>query len=153
LTLDFPNPVYHANYAYADGNVRNQDGTVNGQNNPAPAGSTITLFVTGVGEANSVVAPGSVAHSTAVSPVTPLYTSWEIPALGPDAPGPEPVSSVPGFVSAMYEMEVPVPASIQSLRGTDVGNGVMRVVVALQLDVYVAALNVPISNFVGVYVK
>jgi uncharacterized protein (TIGR03437 family) len=151
LTLDALNPVYHADYA--DANARNQDGTLNSATNPAPAGSTITLFTTGVGATNPPVAPGSIALSPGVSPITPLYSSWETagPGIG-EAAVPLVVSDVPGFVSAVFQVQIPVPTAIQNLPGTDLGNGIMRVVVALQLGVLVVDVTPPVSNLVAVYV-
>jgi uncharacterized protein (TIGR03437 family) len=152
LTLDFPSPVYHDDYA--DANARNQDGTMNSAGNPAPAGSTLTLFTTGVGPTDPVVTAGSIAHSSAVSPVTPLFSSWETAGPGPGmAAVPETTSSVPGFVSAMFQVQVQVPANAQSLPGTELANGVRRVTVGLQLAVSPVAINIAISNYVAVYVK
>jgi uncharacterized protein (TIGR03437 family) len=64
LTRDFPNPAPHPDFA--EGDVRNADGTKNDADHPAAAGSTITLFVTGMGATIPRVAPGSIAHSQAV---------------------------------------------------------------------------------------
>jgi len=43
--------------------VVNQDGTINGPNNPAPAGSTIVLYGTGQGQVSPAVADGTAAPS------------------------------------------------------------------------------------------
>jgi uncharacterized protein (TIGR03437 family) len=153
LTLDFPNVPPGTGYSDApDANALNQDGTPNDANHPAAAGSTVTLFVTGMGAATSLLAPGAIAHSTTVSPVTPIYSSWE--TVGPLASAPTPaVSSVPGFVSAVFQIQVPIPSDIQNLSGTSVGNGVMRVEVGLQLGVVLEAFTPLVSNVVAVYVN
>jgi hypothetical protein len=65
---------------------------------------------------------------------------WPSPLLG-------------GFVSAVFQIQVPVPANILNFGGTDVGNGVQRVQVGLLLDVNLESLNIPVSNSVGVYVQ
>lgn len=148
LTLDYPSPVYHANYA--DANARNQDGTQNSATNPAPAGSTITLFLTGAGATSPEVAPGSIANSFSVTPVTPLYSTWQ-----PEVPGPapEPVFSLPGFVSAMLAIQLAVPNNPQIPPGTALPNGILRVPVGLLLQVLFSSANIPVSNTVSVYVK
>jgi uncharacterized protein (TIGR03437 family) len=145
LTLDFPNLPSSS----PDGNVRNQDGTQNDVNHPAALGSTITLFATGMGATNPVVAPGSVAQSLTILPVTPVYSTWQTGAPGM-LPPPENVFSVPGFVSSMFQIQVQVPSSVQGLH---VGNGVTRATVGLQFAIILADEIPPVSNIVGVYVK
>ena len=130
LTLDFPNLPS----GFVDGNIRNQDGTLNDVNHPAALGSTITLFATGMGATNPVVATGSVAQSLAVSPVTHVYPTW---LTG----GPENVFSVPGFVSSMFQIQVPVPPYIQDLQGTSVGNGVTRASIGLLFAIVITRGN------------
>jgi uncharacterized protein (TIGR03437 family) len=152
LTLDFPNVPPGTGYSDApDANALNQDGTPNDANHPAAAGSTITLFVTGMGAATSLLAPGAIAHSSTVAPLTPIYSSWE--TVGPMASAPTlAVSSVPGFVSAVFQVQVPIPSDIQNLSGTAVGDGVMRVEVGLQLNVVLEEFTPLVSNIVAVYV-
>jgi uncharacterized protein (TIGR03437 family) len=150
LTVDFPNlPTTLA--APPDANALNPDGTQNDASHPAAAGSTITLFVTGMGAAAGLFAPGSIAQSDALSPVTPIYSPWENATPEMNAI-PLAVSSVPGFVSAVFQVQVPIPSNIQNLGGTDAGNGVQRVEVGLLLDVNLE-INFPVSNLVGVYVQ
>ncbi len=128
--------------ANADGNVRNQDGTQNSANNPAAAGSTITLFANGLGATSPATAPGSIAQAVSASLLTPVYSSWET-ATPFSLPAPEPVAFVPGFVSAMLQVQVQVPA--QSASGRDS--------VGLQLQVGIEGFVPPLSNVVGVYLK
>jgi len=63
------------------------------------------------------------------------------------------VSSAPGFVSAVFQIQVPAPANILDFGGTAVGNGVQLVQVGLLLDVFLGQVNFPVSNLVGVYVQ
>jgi uncharacterized protein (TIGR03437 family) len=137
LTLDFPNWM-----ANADGNVRNQDGTQNSANNPAAAGSTITLFANGLGATSPATAPGSIAQAVSASLLTPVYSSWETSTPFMLAT-PEAVSFVPGFVSAMLQVQVQVPA--QSVSGS--------ASVGLQLEISPEGYVPPLSNIVGVYIK
>jgi hypothetical protein len=104
-----------------------------------------------MGAAAGLFAPGSIAQSDALSPVTPIYSPWENATPEMNAI-PLAVSSVPGFVSAVFQVQVPIPSNIQNLGGTDAGNGVQRVEVGLLLDVNLE-INFPVSNLVGVYVQ
>ena len=104
LTVDFPNLLPHSDFA--DGNVRNQDGTHNDQNHPAATGSTITLFVTGLGATNS---------QTGI-PLTPVYSTWQLPSPLQNPP-PEIVTRANGFISAVFQVAMQVPDSIQNLGG------------------------------------
>jgi uncharacterized protein (TIGR03437 family) len=147
LTVDYPNVLPHAFFAdAADAKALNQDGTVNDVNHPAAAGSTITLFATGMGVTNPIAAPGSVAKSDAVSPVGAVYSSSDPLGAG-EMPAPLTVSTVPGLISALFQVQFPNVA-----RGTeDVGNGVTRV--ELGLTVNLAPVMFALSNVVAVYVK
>ncbi len=150
LTPDYPNPP-HA--AYIDGVAHNADGTPNDAGHPAAAGSTITLFATGMGASVPAPAPGSIAGSQAAVPVTPVYSSLEMFAPSPNAnPAPLTVSTAPRYVSAVFQVRVAVPASVQNL-GTDAGNGVRRVAIALQFSVSPSSEIPPASNYVSVYLK
>ncbi len=150
LTTDFPSVLPHADYA--DAAALNPDGTQNDANHPAAAGSTITVFTTGMGVAAPPIVPGSVASSSAVSPITAIYSSWETSGPSFSAP-PLTVSSIAGFVAAMFQIHVPMPANITTLQGTDVGNEVRRVALWLQLGVPVVSHPPPLSNIVAVYVN
>ena len=145
LTLDSPNLPG----GFPDGNVRNQEGTLNDINHPAAAGSTITLFATGMGATNPVAPTGSVAQSLTILPVTPVYSTFQT-ASPTMYPPPEKVFSVPGFVSSMFQIQVQVPSSVQGLQ---VGNGVTRASIGLQFAVVIGDEIPAVSNLVGVYVK
>ena len=53
----------------------NQDRTLNGPNNPAPAGSTITLYGTGQGQVSPAVADGAAAPSSPLAQTVAVPTS------------------------------------------------------------------------------
>jgi uncharacterized protein (TIGR03437 family) len=149
LTLEYPNPDPDQT---ADGNVRNQDGTPNDVNHPAAPGSTVTFYATGLGATKPpTLAPGAIATSTAAVPVTPLYSYFQPFSFTP--PTPYPVSSLPGFVSAMFQIQVPIPTSLSGLGGTVVGNGVTRLVFGLLPGPPIPEPVAAISNAVNVYVK
>ena len=157
LPDNFPISLSSPNSAnFSDGNVRNQDGVQNDAEHPAAAGSMITVFVTGMGVAQPSLTPGSIAISKTLFSVLPIYSSWagyaETDMLGTYPP--EAAYSVPGFVSALLQVPIQVPNSIQSLGGTDVGNGVQRVPFYLTpYSPVVTGLIPPPSSVIGVYLK
>lgn len=53
----------------------NQDGTINGPNNPAPAGSTVQLYGTGQGQVSPAVPDGMVAPSAPLAQTVAVPTS------------------------------------------------------------------------------
>jgi uncharacterized protein (TIGR03437 family) len=126
--------------ASGDGTIRNQDGTLNSAANPAAPGSTITLFVTGVGMTNPEAAPGSIATSTGISPVTPLYSTWSTYQT------PLSITSIPGFISAVFEIPVVVPLSFNP-------PGTTRAEFQLIYELPAGSLLFPASNTVGIYVQ
>ncbi len=153
LPLNFP-AVPMSRGSFPDGNVRNQDGTQNDAEHPAAAGSTITVFVTGMGVAQPSRTPGSIATSKTLATVVPIYSTWAYSGETFTPPPPALAYSVPGFVSLLFQLPILVPNSPQSLGGTDVGNGVQRV--PFSLTPYYAPFNgpgPPASSVIGVYLK
>jgi uncharacterized protein (TIGR03437 family) len=53
----------------------NQDNTINGSSNPAPAGSTITFYGTGQGQVSPAVADGTAASASPLSNTIAVPTS------------------------------------------------------------------------------
>jgi uncharacterized protein (TIGR03437 family) len=147
LTTGYPNLMPLPAFTYPDAFARNQDGTQNSPSNPAPAGSTITLYATGLGSTAPLADPGVIASSATASLITPFYSPWEQPI---PAPAPLVISQIPGFISSVYQIQAPIPAN---LNGTSVANGVQRVALALLLVVPLGDLPQPVSNIVNVYVK
>ena len=150
LTGDLLDPLYRG--SFADGYVQNEDGALNDADHPAAAGSTITLFATGMGATNPPIVPGSIATSLNVTPIVPVYSSWKTFSFNPPASA-ETVYSMPGFVSAMFQIPIRVPASLQLLGGVDVGNGVQRVPVGLLFSIRASGGSMLASNLIGVYLK
>ena len=52
--------------------ILNQDSTPNSASNPAPAGSVVTVFATGMGATNPAIPDGTIPQSTAIQPVLPV---------------------------------------------------------------------------------
>ncbi len=81
--------------------ARNPDGTLNSANNPAPAGSSVTIFFTGAGVTNPAETDGMPPVSTSIVPaaLTSSYCSG--------------VHALPGFVPGLFACYFPMPASAQ----------------------------------------
>jgi uncharacterized protein (TIGR03437 family) len=150
LTRDFPNTPYYTTVP-ADAIAKNQDGTLNDADHPAALGSTITVYATGVGATDPAVSPGSIADSTNVVPETPIYSSWEIGSPGGLNPVPEIVTSIPSFVSSMFQVRVQVQLP-NVVPVTSIGNGVQRVALGVGPSVGFDPMP-PASNYVSVYVQ
>jgi uncharacterized protein (TIGR03437 family) len=140
LTTDLLNVQPHANGP--DGYVQNQDGTLNSPTNPAAKGSTIKLFVTGMGTTTPYALGGNIAESPAITPEASVYATWRAFSFeGPNPP--ETVQSIPGFVSSMFQIPLQVPSTQNS----------GRVTLGLQLQIAFSSYIPPASNIIGVYVK
>jgi uncharacterized protein (TIGR03437 family) len=156
LTRDFPNFQSSIYTSFPDGSVRNQDGTLNDASHPAVAGSTVTFFVTGMGVANAPFASGAIAPSAIALSVSPEYASWaHFSGINAFTYPPEIFSTVPGFVSALEQVSIQVPDSLQNLGGTAAGNGVERV--PFYLTPYPPTVPPgdvpPPTSIIGVYAK
>jgi uncharacterized protein (TIGR03437 family) len=80
----------------------NQDGSINSPANPAPAGSIVTLFVTGAGAMTPAFADGSIATNFA-QPAIPLSTTFgEIEFVG----------AAPGLLVGIVQMNVRAPVRL-----------------------------------------
>jgi uncharacterized protein (TIGR03437 family) len=82
--------------AIVDGNIRNEDGTLNSADNPAASGSTVTLFGTGAYAPGPIYLPWN-------SPVSPNYGMP--PVLLPGIARP----MGPGFIDAIYAIDFIIP--------------------------------------------
>lgn len=136
---------------FPDGYVLNQDGTVNSASNPAAAGSTITVTVTGIGATNSSTPPGRVAASSAVTPDTSVYASWRNFNLGGSNPA-ETVEWIPGELDSVFQIPLVVPASVETSSWA-LGGGLYRVPLGLRLRLPLSDMPPIVSNQVGIYVK
>jgi uncharacterized protein (TIGR03437 family) len=105
------------------GAILNQNGTVNGPNNPAARGSVIVIYATGEGVLNPQPATGSVTPSTGsidsfpvpVAPVTVTIGGVKAKVLF--------MGEAPGFVSGVIQINAKVPA--------DIGTGNQKVVLTI----------------------
>jgi len=149
LSADYPSPPHTS---LVNAVARNTDGTTNDANHPAAAGSSVTLFATGMGVTRPPALPGSIAKSAASIPVTGIYSSLEMYGPYPTPPPPAlTASTVPGEISAVFQVRIDLPASINI--GTVDATGVRTVPVALKFQVSPSSTIPPASNFVAIYVK
>jgi|SRR5579883_193997 len=120
---------------------------------PPPVGSTVTLFATGMGLANPPAVPGSIAGAAPSIPAVPVWTSWDqVNPLPPGSrPSPAAVSTAPGLLSSVFEIQVPVNAAEGKI-GTPQPDGVVLVPIDLQFSLYFGTEPVPASNRVNVYI-
>ncbi|MBS1872410.1 MAG: SBBP repeat-containing protein [Acidobacteria bacterium] len=82
--------------------ARNEDGTVNSQQNPAARGSLVTVYATGLGVTDPPSSDGAVAGWPPARPLASL-------AVYPSASGrPEYVAAMPGFVNGVFEVKLRV---------------------------------------------
>ena len=94
--------------------IVNQDGTLNSASNPAPKGSTITLYASGLGQTNPPAADGMIIPSTNTPGLEQAVPeiSFSTNALLAGVPaqvlhaGP-----VPGIVAGLFQLNVEVPSS------------------------------------------
>ncbi len=85
-------------------NARNSDGTLNGPDNPAPAGSPVTVYFTGGGVTNP-------SESDGVLPTSLLQAPVANPAIFPSGGV---VYALPGFLPGLFSYTFTVPSSAPS---------------------------------------
>jgi uncharacterized protein (TIGR03437 family) len=90
------------------GAIINQDGTVNSANNPASAGSYVSVYATGEGQTNPAGVDGKPADSPAPQPVAQPVTAT---VGGIDAPV-QYAGGAPGLVAGVLQVNVQVPAGV-----------------------------------------
>lgn len=86
--------------------VVNSDGTVNSVQHPAPVGSTIAMFVTGLGAENPPVLDGSVATAASASPPVLVGPGVMIGSVPVQASY---VGAAVGLVAGIVQVNLPVP--------------------------------------------
>jgi len=84
----------------------NADGTLNGCANPAMAGSTVTVFVDGLGPVTPALATGTIAQAPAVT-LTPGVGAFDSNL----APVTTITSSLPGATTGVVQVQLQLPPS------------------------------------------
>jgi uncharacterized protein (TIGR03437 family) len=92
-------------------NARNPDGSLNGPNNRAPAGSAVTIFFTGAGVTDPPETDGNTPASVPIVPaaLTSSYCSG--------------IHALAGFVPGLFACYYPTPANTQGSSTTGVSVG------------------------------
>jgi uncharacterized protein (TIGR03437 family) len=88
----------------------NQDGTVNSASHPAPQGSVVTFYVTGLGITVPLSQDGSVSAPPLPVPVAPIsvYINDNNPVV------PQFVAAADGLVAGITQINVPIPVATYS---------------------------------------
>jgi uncharacterized protein (TIGR03437 family) len=95
------------------GTILNQDYTVNGPNNPAARGSSITIYMTGEGQTNPNGVDGKMttANTSGAGPVTPAPLLQVSALIGGVPALVEFAGEAPGVVSGVLQVNVQIPAN------------------------------------------
>jgi uncharacterized protein (TIGR03437 family) len=91
------------------GAILNQNGTVNGPNNPAPVGSYVFVFATGEGQTNPAGMDGSLDGFPAPNPILPVTATIG----GVDATV-QYVGGAPSLVAGVLQVNLKVPQGVKS---------------------------------------
>ncbi len=87
--------------------ILNQDGTVNGPDNPTHIGDNVALFVSGAGQTNPAGIDGAVPQAAGGTPVLPIKVQFNIPSM-PYADVTY-AGNAPGLVSGVVQVNFQVP--------------------------------------------
>jgi uncharacterized protein (TIGR03437 family) len=91
------------------GAILNQDGSLNGPNNPAPAGSYVFVFATGEGQTNPTGMDGSLDGVPAPNPLLPVTAT-----IGGVNATVQYAGGVPSLVAGVLQVNVKVPQGVKS---------------------------------------
>lgn len=98
----------------------NEDGTVNSVSNPAPAGSIVSVFLTGAGRYDRRIADGDIGPTIAPFPTPVLGVSATLRPYAEFPPGPAGPMQVlfagqaPGLIAGLVQVNLRVPADAKS---------------------------------------
>jgi uncharacterized protein (TIGR03437 family) len=85
--------------------ILNQDGTVNGPNNPAHIGDTVAMFVSGVGQTTPAGVDGAIPQATGGTPVLPVMVQLNLLTYANVTY----VGNAPGLVSGVTQVNFQLP--------------------------------------------
>ncbi len=99
--------------------IFNPDGTVNSANNPAPQGSVVTIYVTGLGLTSPLSQDGSVSAPPLPMPVTPVGVTFNSNSNSTsNSVQPQFVGAADGLVAGITQVNVQIPAGNYSSNPT-----------------------------------
>ena len=90
--------------------IVNQDGTVNSPSHPAPQGSTVVTYVTGLGITTPLSQDGSVSYPPLAAPAASVSVS-----IGGNPVQPSAILAADGLVAGITQVNVTIPAGDYSL--------------------------------------
>jgi len=90
--------------------VVNEDGTINSAANPAPDGSIVLVYLTGLGAASRGVPDGAVSQSANSAFVSSVEVEGPSVPLGVSYAGP-----APGLINGLDQVNVQLPRGTKSL--------------------------------------
>ena len=94
------------------GAIANQDGTLNTSANPAPAGSIVTIYMTGQGFVPGMPADGDISHTALSTPYTP---SVYVGGTGFVPPESVKYSGLAPTLVGVWQINVQIPQNVVSL--------------------------------------
>jgi uncharacterized protein (TIGR03437 family) len=105
------NPFTREQYPGSDVIAINEDGTTNSADHPAPRGSVVTLFVSGIGQTNPPLLDGQIAAGAAPSLAGIKVEFWYSPnGSGTFRAGTTLYQgAAPGEVAGVYQLNVRIP--------------------------------------------
>lgn len=95
--------------------VQNEDGTLNGPDNPAPAESVLRFYAVAMGQTDPPAVEGEVVHRTLAKPVTNIDARFGITNTGYPLLN---LQQAPRYVTGIYEAKFqlpPMPLGLQRL--------------------------------------
>lgn len=107
--------------------IVNQDGTANSASHPAPQGSSVGVYVTGLGLTTPLSQDGSVSSPPLPAPAV-LITAF----INQNQVQPQAVSAAPGLVAGITQVNLPIP------KGTYSQTPILAGVNAAQAQIYVS---------------
>jgi uncharacterized protein (TIGR03437 family) len=96
----------------------NQDGTINSANHPAPQGSVLTFYLTGLGLTSPLSQDGSVSAPPLPVPVAPFSVFIDTHQVQPQF-----VAAADGQVAGVTQVNVQVPVAAYSSNTVNVSIG------------------------------
>jgi uncharacterized protein (TIGR03437 family) len=94
--------------------IVNQDGSMNSAKHPAPQGSGVTVYVTGLGLTLPLSQDGSVSAMPLPVPVTPV-TTW----VGVQQVQPQFVAAADGLIAGITQINLQIPVAAYSSDPTE----------------------------------